>query len=158
MRFVVVALGALALVGIAASAGPASAAKTKMGCERGKQVWNATLGRCEAGRSKYAGVSARKPAKKGAPAAKAAPKAQAAVAAAPDQARRPAAPAYHSQRMLPAVTTKTLSCGTSRCGISRTRQLQDKAAQRLADTAVRGHDGVALDLREPQATRSDSMR
>jgi hypothetical protein len=74
MRLVVVALGALALVGIAASVEPASAAKSKMGCEVGKQVWNATSGRCEAGRSKYAGVSARKPAKKGAPAEKGAPK------------------------------------------------------------------------------------
>ncbi len=76
MRLVVVALGALALVGIGASAGPASAAKSKMGCEVGKQVWNATLGRCEAGRSKYYGPPARKAAKKAAPAAKAAPKAK----------------------------------------------------------------------------------
>jgi hypothetical protein len=74
MRFVVVGLGALALVGLAASAGPASAAKTKMGCEVGKQVWNATLGRCVAGKSKYAGMSPRKSAKKGAAAKKAAPK------------------------------------------------------------------------------------
>jgi len=74
MRLVVLALGAVALVGIAASAGPASAAKTKMGCEVGKQVWNATSGQCEAGRSKHAGASARKPAKKGAPAAKGATK------------------------------------------------------------------------------------
>jgi hypothetical protein len=75
MRFVVVALGALALAGLAASAGPASAAKTKMGCEVGKQVWNATAGRCEAGKSKYAKMAARKPGKA---AKKAAPKADAA--------------------------------------------------------------------------------
>jgi hypothetical protein len=48
-----------------------------MGCEVGKQVWNATLGRCEAGRSKYAAMSARKAGKKGAAAKKAAPKAEA---------------------------------------------------------------------------------
>jgi hypothetical protein len=71
MRLVVVALGALALAGLVGSSGPASAAKTKLGCERGKQVWNATLGRCEAGKSKYA-AAARKSAKT--PAAKAAPK------------------------------------------------------------------------------------
>jgi hypothetical protein len=76
MRLVLVALGAVALVGIAASPGPASAAKTKMGCEVGKQVWNATLGRCEAGRSRYAKMTARKAGKKAAPAAKAAPKAK----------------------------------------------------------------------------------
>jgi hypothetical protein len=67
MRLVVVALGALALVGIAAPVGPASAAKTKMGCEVGKEVWNATLGRCEAGRSKYYKAMPRKAGKKAAP-------------------------------------------------------------------------------------------
>jgi hypothetical protein len=66
MRVVVVALGALALACLVASSEPASAAKTKMGCERGKQVWNATLGQCVAGKSKYAAM-ARKSAKKGAP-------------------------------------------------------------------------------------------
>jgi hypothetical protein len=75
MRFVVIALGGLALAGLAAPAGPAEAAKTKMGCDRGKQVWNATLGRCEAGKSKYAAMSPRKTAKAG---KKAAPKADAA--------------------------------------------------------------------------------
>ena len=65
MRFVLVALGALAFVGLAASPEPASAAKTKMGCERGKQTWNATLGRCEASKGK-ATRTARRPAKKAA--------------------------------------------------------------------------------------------
>jgi hypothetical protein len=63
----VVALGALALVGFAASE-PASAAKSKMGCTVGKQVWNATTGTCVAGKSKYAGMA--KPAKKAASKAK----------------------------------------------------------------------------------------
>lgn len=71
MRLVVVALSAVALAGLVASSGTATAAKTKMGCERGKQVWNATLGQCVAGKSKYTKM-ARRPAKK---AAKAAPKA-----------------------------------------------------------------------------------
>jgi hypothetical protein len=67
MRVVVVALGALALAGLVASSEPASAAKTKMGCERGKQTWNATLGRCEASKGGKATRTARRPAKKAAP-------------------------------------------------------------------------------------------
>jgi len=43
---------------------PASAAKTKLGCERGKQVWSGTEGKCVAGKSKYAGKTASKTAKK----------------------------------------------------------------------------------------------
>lgn len=72
MRLVVPALGlsALALVAFMVPSGPASAAKSKMGCEVGKQVWNATLGRCEAGKSKYTKI-ARKAGKKAAPKAKA---------------------------------------------------------------------------------------
>ena len=66
MRLVVVALSALALAGLVASSGPATAAKTKMGCERGKQVWNATTGQCVAGKSKYAKVAASKAPKKAA--------------------------------------------------------------------------------------------
>jgi hypothetical protein len=66
MRLVVVALGALALAGLVGSSGSASAAKTKLGCERGKEAWNATLGRCEAAKGK-ATKTARKPAKKAAP-------------------------------------------------------------------------------------------
>ena len=59
------ALSALVLAAVALSTGPATAAKTKMGCERGKEVWNATAGKCEPGKSKHAGkVAAKKPAKK----------------------------------------------------------------------------------------------
>jgi hypothetical protein len=46
MRLVVVALGALALACLVASSETASAAKAKMGCERGKAAWSASLGRC----------------------------------------------------------------------------------------------------------------
>jgi hypothetical protein len=74
MRVVVVALGAAALACAVASSGPATAAKTKLGCERGKEVWNATVGRCEPGRSKYAKMTTRRPAR---PAKKAAPKTKA---------------------------------------------------------------------------------
>ena len=57
---------ALALAGFAAVllVQPANAAKTKMGCEVGKQVWSGTEGKCVAGKSKYAGKSAKKTAKK----------------------------------------------------------------------------------------------
>jgi hypothetical protein len=77
MRLSVLAcsLGAIALVGMAYSSDPATAAKTKMGCERGKEVWSASAGKCVAGKSKYtktAASKAKKAAKK-APAAKAAP-------------------------------------------------------------------------------------
>jgi hypothetical protein len=59
-------LGALALVGLVYASGPAEAAKTKMGCERGKEVWNAQAGKCVPGKSKVA-RAAGKPAKKKAP-------------------------------------------------------------------------------------------
>ena len=67
MRLTVLAwgLGVLALAGATFSSEPAEAAKTKMGCERGKQVWNAADGKCVPRTAK-----AGKPAKK---AAKAAP-------------------------------------------------------------------------------------
>jgi hypothetical protein len=70
MRLVVLAcgLGVLALAGATFSSDPAAAAKTKMGCERGKQAWNATAGKCEA---RKAGKPAKKAAKaKSAPAKK----------------------------------------------------------------------------------------
>jgi hypothetical protein len=62
MRFVGVAfgLGALALAGLVYSAQPADAAKTKMGCERGKERWNAAAGKCEAGKAKPAKKTAAK--------------------------------------------------------------------------------------------------
>jgi hypothetical protein len=64
MRLVVVALGALALACLVASSAPASAAKTKMGCERGKEAWNASLGRCEAAKGKATRAALRKKASK----------------------------------------------------------------------------------------------
>jgi hypothetical protein len=68
MRVILVVLGALALAGLVASSEPAVAAKSKMGCERGKEAWNATLGRCEASKAKRkATKTARRPAKKAAP-------------------------------------------------------------------------------------------
>jgi hypothetical protein len=64
-------LGALALTALAYPSDPAAAAKTKMGCERGKEVWNASAGKCMPGKAKMAASKAAK--KK--TAAKAAPKA-----------------------------------------------------------------------------------
>ena len=74
MRLALVAcgLGALALSALSLSSDPAAAAKTKMGCERGKEVWNASAGKCLPGKSK-ARMAAAKTAKT--KAAKAAPKA-----------------------------------------------------------------------------------
>jgi hypothetical protein len=60
-------LGALALAGFVYGSDPAEAAKSKMGCERGKEVWNATSGKCEKGKPKKAAKTA---AKKAAPAKK----------------------------------------------------------------------------------------
>ena len=39
---------------------PASADKTKMGCERGKEKWNAAAGKCEPGAAKAAPKKAMK--------------------------------------------------------------------------------------------------
>jgi hypothetical protein len=64
MRIVAYGLGALALAGLVYSASPAEAAKSKMGCMIGKEHWDATAGKCVAGKAK-----AHKAAKK-APAAK----------------------------------------------------------------------------------------
>ena len=59
MRLSLLALGALGLAGLVFVADPAAAAKSKKGCEIGKEVWDATLGKC-APKPKAA-----KPAKKG---------------------------------------------------------------------------------------------
>jgi hypothetical protein len=68
-------LGAIALTALAYSSDPATAAKTKLGCERGKEVWSASAGKCVPGKSKYTKTVAKaaKKAAKKAPAAKAAP-------------------------------------------------------------------------------------
>jgi hypothetical protein len=60
-KIVALSLGAL-LVGSLAY--PATADKTKMGCEKGKEVWNAQAGKCEPG--EYTKKAAKKPAKKAA--------------------------------------------------------------------------------------------
>ena len=67
MRLSVVAsvVSVLALGTIMASPGPAIAAKSKMGCEIGSEVWNAAAGKCEPGTPKHS----RKPAESKAPAA-----------------------------------------------------------------------------------------
>lgn len=55
MRSTVVAsaLGLLALVALIGAPGPAGAAKSKMGCEIGTEVWNAGAGKCQPGTPKY---------------------------------------------------------------------------------------------------------
>jgi hypothetical protein len=49
MRSMVVAIGLVALA-VGAFAQPAAAKKSKMGCEIGKEVWDAAQGKCVAGR------------------------------------------------------------------------------------------------------------
>lgn len=75
MRLSVVAsvMSVLALGTIMASPGPASAAKSKMGCEIGSEVWNAAAGKCEPGTPKYSRKSADAPAAPPAKTAKKAP-------------------------------------------------------------------------------------
>jgi hypothetical protein len=69
-------LTVVALGSVVASPGPATAAKSKMGCEIGSEVWNATAGKCEPGTPKYAKRASNEdkapaaPAKKAAKAAK----------------------------------------------------------------------------------------
>jgi hypothetical protein len=59
IKIVLISLGALA---IGSFVHPATAAKTKMGCEIGKEIWDAQVGKCMAG--KYVKKSAKKSAKK----------------------------------------------------------------------------------------------
>jgi hypothetical protein len=60
MRSMIVALSFAALAA-GALAHPALAAKSKMGCEIGKEVWNAGSGKCEPGTyTKTPGKSAKK--------------------------------------------------------------------------------------------------
>jgi hypothetical protein len=68
-----VALSAGALASVLVPAGPATADKTRMGCDRDTEVWNAMLGRCEAGSPKWKRKAAVAPAPEP---AKAAPKAK----------------------------------------------------------------------------------
>jgi hypothetical protein len=63
MRIKIVALSLGALL-VGSLVHPATAAKTKMGCEKGKEMWNAQLGKCEPGT--YTKKAGKKPAKKAA--------------------------------------------------------------------------------------------
>jgi hypothetical protein len=49
MRSTIVAIGLAALV-VGSFVHPAAAKKSKMGCEIGKEVWDAAQGKCVAGR------------------------------------------------------------------------------------------------------------
>jgi hypothetical protein len=48
MRFTVIAISAVALA--AAFVGPARAAKSKMGCQIGSEIWDASQGKCVPGK------------------------------------------------------------------------------------------------------------
>jgi hypothetical protein len=62
MRWTVITIGAMAL-GAAALVGPAKAAKSKMGCQIGSEIWDASQGKCVPG--KYTKKSAKKSKKDG---------------------------------------------------------------------------------------------
>jgi hypothetical protein len=49
MRASIIAIS-LAAFAVGSLAQPAAAAKTKMGCEKGREVWNATEGKCVPGK------------------------------------------------------------------------------------------------------------
>jgi hypothetical protein len=49
MRWTFITISAVALVA-AAFAGPARAAKSKMGCEIGSEIWDASQGKCVPGK------------------------------------------------------------------------------------------------------------
>jgi hypothetical protein len=51
-------VAALAIAGMVYSSAPADAAKTKMGCERGKERWDAAAGKCAPGKAKPAAKKA----------------------------------------------------------------------------------------------------
>jgi len=57
MRSMIITVGLLALAA-GAFAPPAAAKKSKMGCEVGKEVWDAAQGKCVPG--KYSSKSAKK--------------------------------------------------------------------------------------------------
>ena len=61
MRSMIIALGVVALAA-GSFAVPATAAKSKMGCEVGKEVWNAAEGKCLPGTA--SAKTAKKPAAK----------------------------------------------------------------------------------------------
>lgn len=63
MRIRIVAIG-LAAIALSAPIEPAAAAKSKMGCEIGSEVWNASAGKCEPGKPKYTKKAAAKVVKK----------------------------------------------------------------------------------------------
>lgn len=83
MRMAILAsvLSVLVLGALVASPGSATAAKSKMGCNTGTEIWNAALGKCEPGAPKYKrktdaakqAVAKKAPAEKRTPAAKKAP-------------------------------------------------------------------------------------
>jgi len=62
MRLTVITISAMALVA-AALVGPARAAKSKMGCEIGSEIWDASQGKCVPG--KHAKKSTKKGKKDG---------------------------------------------------------------------------------------------
>jgi hypothetical protein len=63
MRSLAIA-SALVVLGLAAGAHPATAAKSKMGCEIGKEIWDASAGKCVPGTPKTSKKAPKATAKK----------------------------------------------------------------------------------------------
>lgn len=60
MRCMMIAVTAMA-VSLGGLSAPALAAKSKMGCEKGSEIWNATEGKCVPGTPKANRPMAKKP-------------------------------------------------------------------------------------------------
>jgi hypothetical protein len=62
IKIVMLTLGALAMGAFATGpfVHPATAAKTKLGCERGKETWDASIGKCVPGKPKKVAKKAAK--------------------------------------------------------------------------------------------------
>ena len=101
---------------------PAAAKKSKMGCEIGKEVWDAS--------DRASACRAPMPAKRKR------------ARLSRDGRRR----AHVSQHVRPASSTRTLSCGTSRLNDLVWAEAQDVSPQHAHDAAVRGDDHVAPTL------------
>ncbi len=139
----VLALGALV-------SAPADAAKSKMGCEIGSEVWNAGAGKCEPGASKWkrgdtekkAAAADMKPDKKAGQEEKGTRKEVAA----------------QSQPVLPSRMTSTLSCGTSSTGmLACSSPRTSPRSTRLTPPCEATMLSRSTSASQP-ATRSDSMR
>ncbi len=117
-------VGLLAFGSMMASPDPVAATKSKMGCDSDTEIWDAALGKCTPGTPKYK----RKSADQASPPPKVGSQEGACRQKGACRQEGPGCrqvadrlsetATAHSQRALPVLSTRTLSCGTSRKGIS----------------------------------------